>query len=129
MEATSKVLVPEGIEVKDSLSNPNIIQPREKTKNIIAQLKPAANTYWAIYTAFGWEDTKWLFVCNTSTATTVWIHVVPKWWTADTTNAIWYSWTLAANETKIFSDIYPASWYTIRVKSTSGNVCFTYNTK
>jgi len=112
-----------------SLQIPNVIVNRDNTKSKTSRLKPTANTYGTVYTAFGWERQSTLWIANTSTATTVFIHIVPVGWTADTTNAIWSGGWIEANESKIFTDILPAQWETIQVKSVSGNVCFTYNYK
>lgn len=114
---------------KDLKGN-TIIVNRELTKNISAILTPSATNVWTLYTAFGGETINFLNVCNTWTATSVWVYLVPPNWTAATTNAILSSVAIAANESKVWLEwLNPARGYTIQVKSTSGNVCFTLTGK
>lgn len=116
-------------DIKDSNEN-TIIVNKETSRNVSAILTPTATNVWTLYTAFGGETINFLNVCNTWTATSVWVYLVPPNGTAAATNAILSSVAIAANESKVWLEwLNPARGYTIQVKSTSGNVCFTLTGK
>lgn len=106
--------------------SPNVLRS-DVRKNIRETLTPSAWATSTLYTViWQWIVINALNICNTGTSTSIWVYVVPSWWTAWATNAVMSNVTIAANESKVWLEwITPVLWDTIQVKSTSGNVCFT----
>ncbi len=113
--------------VSETLQQSQTSIVRDLKRNVRETATPSAWTTTTIYTASWWETITGINMCNTWwSSTTIWLYVVPIWWTAWSTNAIMSSVSLLSNESKIRMEwITPARWDIIQVKSTSGSVCFT----